>query len=123
MSLYFYDFFYLYKVKMFLSCLMITNSYENLKKRITLESYNNGYTQIKKNNISPYILFYGALLFLIMELILFYYAIIIAKTCSRSGDELIINIIFAIIFTTPYVFFSMLSNPCAKDLFIKKIEK
>ena len=108
---------------MFLSCLMITNSYENLKKRITLESYNNGYTQIKNSNISSYILFYGALLFLIMDLILFYYAIIIAKNCSRSGDELIINIIFAIIFTTPYVFFSMLSNPCAKDLFIKKIEK
>lgn len=102
---------------MFLSYLMITNSYENLKKINTLEPYNNRYN---RNNISQYIMFYGSLLFLIMELILFYYAIIIAKTCSRSGDELLINIIFAIIFTTPYVFFSMLSNPCAKDLFIKK---
>jgi hypothetical protein len=97
---------------------MITNSYENLKKINTLETYYSGYN--KKSNISSYIMFYGALLFLIMELILFYYAIIIAKTCSRSSDELLINIIFAIIFTTPYVFFSMLSNPCAKDLFLRK---
>ena len=104
---------------MLLSCLMITSSYEKLKNKIILESYNN---DKKKNEseILPYILFYGALLFLIMELILFYYAVIIAKSCSRNGDELIINIILAIIFTTPYVFFSMLSNPCAKDLFVKK---
>jgi len=102
---------------MFLSCLMITSSYENLKNKFTLESYNSEHRN-KKDKISPYILFYGSLIFLIMELILFYYAIIIAKTCSRNANELIINIILAIIFTTPYVFFSMLSNVCAKDLFI-----
>jgi len=98
---------------MLLSCLMITSSYENLK------NYRENYSDKKKEKI-PSLLFYGALLFLFMELILFYYAVNIAKKCSRNTDEFIINIILSIIFTTPYVFFSMMSNPCAKDLFIKK---
>ena len=102
---------------MLLSCLMITNSYEKLKNEIIQENYNN---HEMKKNISSYFLFCGAIAFFIMELILFYYAIIIAKNCSKTRDELIINIILSIIFTTPYVFFSMMSNPCVKELFVEK---
>ena len=109
---------------MLLSCLMITSSYEQLKKCYIEENYNpitkRDKNYNKRNKNISYILFYGALSFLIMELILFYYAILIAKNCSRNSDEFIINIIFSIIFTTPYVFFSLLSNPCVKELFTKK---
>lgn len=97
---------------------MITTSYEKLKN-CYIENYNSEKKTKRDKNIS-YLLFYCALSFLIMELILFYYAIIIAKSCSKNTDELIINIILSIIFTTPYVFFNMLSNPCVKDLFVKK---
>lgn len=96
---------------------MITSSYEQLKKCYIEENYN---PITKRDKNISYILFYGALSFLIMELILFYYAILIAKSCSRNSDEFIINIILSIIFTTPYVFFSLLSNPCVKELFTKK---
>ena len=98
---------------MLLSCLMITSSYEKIKI-YNIENYND-----KEKKIAPYILFYGAILFLILELILFIYALIIAKNCSRNKHELTINVILSIIFTTPYVFFSMMSNLCAKDLLIK----
>ena len=97
---------------------MIKTSYEKLKN-CYIENYNSEKKNKRDKNIS-YLLFYCALSFLIMELILFYYAIIITKTCSKNTDELIINIILSIIFTTPYVFFNMLSNPCVKELFTKK---
>lgn len=99
---------------------MITSSYEQLKKCYIEENYNPITKRDKRDKNISYILFYGALSFLIMELILFYYAILIAKSCSRNSDEFIINIILSIIFTTPYVFFSLLSNPCVKELFTKK---
>lgn len=99
---------------MLLSSLMFTNSYENLKNDIIEENYN---YEKKQKKISSYLFFLGAIAFLCMELVLFYYAIIIAKKSSKSTDELIINIILSIIFTTPYVFFNMLSNPVAKNLF------
>ena len=98
---------------------MITSSYENLKS-CYIENYNHEMKRTKKEKYISFVLLYGAMLFLIMELILFYYAIIIAKNCSKNKDELIINIILSIIFTTPYVFFSMLSNPCVKELFVAK---
>ena len=101
---------------MLLSYLMITNTYDNLNK-ISVEKYTTEEENLKK---SSKILFYGAIIFFIMELILFSYAIVITKLCSRNIHETIIHSILAITFTTPYVFFSMLSNPCAKDLFIKK---
>ena len=101
---------------MLLSYLMLTNSYDNLNK-ISLEKYTE---ENPKNSTKLYILFYGAIIFFIMELILFSYAIVITKICSRNIHELIIHFILAITFTTPYVFFSMLSNPCVKDIFIKK---
>jgi hypothetical protein len=100
---------------MLLSYLMITNTYDNLNK-ISVEKY----TEKENPKKSSKILFYGAIIFFIMELILFSYAIVITKLCSRNIHETIIHSILAITFTTPYVFFSMLSNPCAKDLFIKK---
>lgn len=98
---------------------MITSSYENLKN-CSIENYNNETKRTKREKYISFLLFYSAISFLVMELILFYYAIIITKICSKNRDELIINIILSIIFTTPYVFFSMLSNPCVKELFVKK---
>ena len=96
---------------MLLSYLTITNYYDKIKN-ISENFY-------KENDFDKdKILFCSALIFFLMELVLFYYAIIIAKNCSRNKKEFIINIIFSIIFTTPYVFFSMLSNPCAKDIFL-----
>ena len=56
-----------------------------------------------------------SVIFFIFELILLYFAVFIAINCSTSTEEKIINFVLAITFTIPYVFFSILFNPCAKN--------
>lgn len=99
---------------MLISCYLIKNLSENK------ESYKEPYKRKYKSNynISDYDLLYSAaILFLIFECILFYYAIKLSNFCSTNTHHLIINYIFSITFTTPYVFFNTLSNPCAKQFF------
>jgi hypothetical protein len=99
---------------MLLSCLFLKNCASNLNK--LKENYRNEY-DYNYDYISTYLLFYMALLFFFFELIIFVYAIIITKNCSKNNHELLINSILSITFTTPFVFFNMLSNPCAKNIF------
>ena len=60
-------------------------------------------------------LFYASLLFFIAELVLFYFSMVISLKCSKSRNELIVNTILSITFTTPFILFQLLSNPCAKE--------
>jgi hypothetical protein len=57
-------------------------------------------------------------IFFILELILFLFALKIIRKCSRNKTEFLLNFIIALIFTTPYVFFSYITLPCAKDAFL-----
>jgi len=101
---------------MLLSSLFLKNSYENYEKtqKHYHENYNDNYdAQVNKNDLS-YLMFYISIIFFILELVLFCYAMIITIKCSRNKHEFIIHTILSVIFTTPFVFFSMLSNDCAK---------
>ena len=103
---------------MLFSCLFLKNCTSDLNK--LKENYRN-HDEYNYDYLSTYLLFYMALLFFFFELIIFVYAIIITKNCSKNNHELLINSILSITFTTPFVFFNMLSNPCAKNLFSKEI--
>jgi hypothetical protein len=95
---------------MLLSSLFLKNSYENYEKK--QKNYFENYDY--DNN--SYLMFYISIIFFILELVLFCYAMIIIIKCSRNKHEFIIYTILSIIFTTPFVFFSMLSNECAKTI-------
>ena len=56
-----------------------------------------------------------ALIFLILEIVLLYFALMIALHCSKTKEERIVNVILAIVFTIPYVLLNILFNPCAKQ--------
>ena len=94
---------------MLLSCLL----FHNYNKK-NIENFS-----LKNKNIINYdIYYYILILFFIMELILFYYSMIITMKCSKSKEAKIINTILSLTFTTPFIFFMMLSNPCATDIFL-----
>lgn len=101
---------------MLLSCLFLKNCTNDLSK--LKENYRNDYDY---DYLSTYLLFIFAIIFFFLELIIFIYAIIITKNCSKNNHELLINSILSITFTTPFVFFNMLSNPCTKNMFVKEI--
>lgn len=94
---------------MLLSSLFLKNSYDKKQK-----NYHENYDDIQENkNDLSHLIFYISIIFFILELILFYYAMIITIKCSKNKHEFIIRTILSIIFTTPFVFFSLLSNDCA----------
>lgn len=55
-----------------------------------------------------------AIVFLALELLVLFYSIQIAITCTKAGPERVVNIVLAITFTFPYALFNILFNPCAK---------
>lgn len=59
-----------------------------------------------------------ALIFFILEIILLFYAILIALNCTKAGAERIVHIVLAVIFTLPYMLLNVLFNPCAKNTLI-----
>jgi len=56
-----------------------------------------------------------ATLFLVLELLVLFYAISIALQCTNPGPERIIHIVLAITFTLPYVLLNVMFNNCAKQ--------
>jgi len=104
---------------MLISSLFLKNSHENYYNDQTNihEHYNYKY-KYKNSNLSRY-MFYVSIIFFILELILFYYALIITIKCSKNRHEFIIRLILSIIFTTPFVFFNLLSNTCAIEIIQK----
>ena len=108
---------------MFISYSNLKNSIEKYKENTKREekldkvenyenchSFENGFTRA----FDTFVLVLS-IIFFIFELILLYFAIFIAINCSKSREEKIINFVLAITFTIPYVFFSILFNPCAKN--------
>ena len=71
-----------------------------------------------KKNLMNVIMLYIGILFLIMELILFFYAMKISLKIARNNNELIIFSILSITFTTPFVFFMFLSNQDARNALV-----
>lgn len=59
-----------------------------------------------------------ALIFFILELILLFFAILIALNCTKAGAERIVHIVLAVIFTLPYMLLNVLFNSCAKNTLI-----
>jgi hypothetical protein len=55
-----------------------------------------------------------ALIFLVLELLLLFFAINIALNCTQGGPERIVHILLAIIFTLPYMLLSVFFSDCAK---------
>ena len=55
-----------------------------------------------------------AVLFLILEFLLLFYAIGIALTCTSPGSERIVHIVLATTFTLPYMLLMSMFNECAK---------
>jgi hypothetical protein len=101
---------------MLLSCLFLKNCTSDLNKlKENFRNYDYNY-----DYLSAYLLFIFAIIFFFLELIIFIYAIIITKNCSKNNHELLINSVLSITFTTPFVFFNILSNPCTKNIFNKK---
>ena len=56
-----------------------------------------------------------SMLFFFLELILLFYAVGIAITCSKPGAERIVNLVLAITFTIPYMLVNTVFNNCAKQ--------
>jgi|MDTC01.1.fsa_nt_gb NADH:ubiquinone oxidoreductase subunit 3 (subunit A) len=56
-----------------------------------------------------------ATIFLVLEIIVLFYAISIALKCTRPGPERIVHIVLAITFTLPYVLLNVMFNKCAQD--------
>jgi len=54
-----------------------------------------------------------AILFFVLELILVFYAVMIALRCTTGGAERMIHLVLAIIFTLPYMLINLVFNRCA----------
>ena len=59
-----------------------------------------------------------ATLFVVLELLVLFYAITIAYNCS-TGHERVVHIVLAMVFTFPYVLLMLLFNKCASKTLAK----
>jgi hypothetical protein len=57
-----------------------------------------------------------AVLFFVLEFFLLFYALNIALRCTNAGPERVVHITLAIIFTLPYVLFSVFFSKCANSV-------
>ena len=55
-----------------------------------------------------------SILFVFLELVLFFYAISIVMKCTNPGPERFVHFTLAVMFTIPYMLFQMTFNKCAK---------
>jgi len=80
------------------------------------EKYNSG--EVIAAGVSASFLSFGLVLstiFLVLEILVLFYAISIALQCTRPGPERIVHIVLAITFTLPYVLLNVMFNKCAQD--------
>lgn len=81
-----------------------------------VERYNSG--EVVMAGASASFLSFGlvvATIFLVLEILLLFYAISIAIQCTRPGPERIVHVVLAITFTLPYVLLNVMFNKCAQD--------
>jgi hypothetical protein len=91
---------------MLISCYLFKKCREQNTEHESKELYKRHYKPTQHFNL----LYLVAIVFLVFECILFYYAIKFSNFCSTNIHQLIINYIFSITFTTPYIFFNTLSK-------------
>jgi hypothetical protein len=78
-----------------------------------------GYTMLESTNAGMSLGFATgfliiATMFVMLELLVLFYSIGIAISCTKPGPERIINIVLAISFTLPYALLNLIFVPCAK---------
>jgi predicted transporter len=76
------------------------------------------YNKNQKKQLMTAIMLYIGILFLIMELVLFMYALKITMKISKNNNELIVFSILSITFTTPFIFFMILTNQDARNALV-----
>ena len=76
------------------------------------------YNKNQKKQLMTSIMLYIGILFLIMELVLFMYALKITMKISKNNNELIVFSILSITFTTPFIFFMILTNQDARNALV-----
>ncbi len=55
-----------------------------------------------------------AIIFFILEILVLFYAIIMAINCSKAGPERVVHIVLAIFFTLPYALIMVIFSACGK---------
>jgi hypothetical protein len=78
-----------------------------------------GYTMLESTNAGMSLGFATGFLiiasvFLMLELLVLFYSIGIAMSCTKPGPERIVQVTLAITFTYPYALLNTLFIPCAK---------
>lgn len=100
---------------MFLSGFVLKNTIEKYQRSKRKERYSSVASKDSSSTSIKGILLVLAIIFFFMELIVFYYAIAIAFSCTQQGPERIVNIVLAIALPFPYVMLNILFNECAKS--------
>ena len=100
---------------MILSGTILKNTVEKYKK-IQKEKYSTT-NAFQAGSSTAFTLFYlvVAFIFFIFELILLFFAISTALSCSAPCPERIVNIVLAVTFTIPYMLLNTLFNKCTKE--------
>lgn len=88
-------------------------------RSIAAKRQSEGYTMLESTNAGMSLGFATGFLviagvFLLLELMVLFYCVGIAYSCSKSIPERIVNIVLAITFTLPYALVNMVFVPCAR---------
>lgn len=102
---------------MIVSLTMVKEAYNARAKAVKRQS--EGYTMLDSTNAGMSLGFATgyliiAVMFLMLELLVLFYCIGIAYSCSKSVPERIVNVVLAITFTLPYALLNMVFVPCAR---------
>lgn len=109
---------------MLFSTTILKNSIERYKNSKEYFTQNDDNDKNKKTQLTGFELAFAiflliiSIIFLILELILLYFAVSIAMKCSNTKAERIVNFIMAVTFTLPYVLIKTTFDPCSKKLFL-----
>jgi len=95
----------------FQSCLIRYNKHE--EKRRKKENYSVISDNLDMESRIHRSMYGLSLIFVMLELTILYYAIRIAILCSKSRVEKIVHVILAVLFTLPYMVFSVFLTECA----------
>jgi hypothetical protein len=91
-----------------------------LKDRVQAKKrQSEGYTMLESTNAGMSLGFATGFLiiatvFMILELLVLFFSIIMAMNCTEPGPERIVHVTLAIVFTFPYALLNALFIPCAK---------
>lgn len=96
---------------MILSATCLKNSIDSYNQQAK-EGYS-GDSKMKGQCIACLIV---AVIILVIEIAILYYALDIAINTTKAGAERFVHVVLAVVFTMPYLLFSLLLNPKASAL-------